>query len=71
MFAQPAPSLNRTIAALAVPALGALLAEPAFLLADAAIVGHLGTEQLAAWAIKQLVRACSARIENDILLNDG
>ncbi|WP_431475931.1 MBL fold metallo-hydrolase [Massilia eburnea] len=34
---------------------------------------HLGmsTEQLAAWAIKQLVRACSARVENDILLNDG
>jgi hypothetical protein len=34
---------------------------------------HLGmsTEQLAAWAIKQLVRACSARIENDTLLNDG
>lgn len=27
--------------------------------------------ELAAWAIKQLVRACSARVENDILLNDG
>ncbi len=27
--------------------------------------------ELAAWAIKQLVRACSARIENDVLLNDG
>jgi len=34
---------------------------------------HLGmsTEQLAAWTVKQLVRACSARVENDILLNDG
>jgi glyoxylase-like metal-dependent hydrolase (beta-lactamase superfamily II) len=34
---------------------------------------HLGmsTEELAAWAVKQLVRACSARVENDILLNDG
>ena len=34
---------------------------------------HLGmsTEQLAGWAIKQLVRACSARVENDTLLNDG
>jgi putative MATE family efflux protein len=32
---------------LAVPALGALLAEPLFLLADSAIVGHLGTPQLA------------------------
>jgi glyoxylase-like metal-dependent hydrolase (beta-lactamase superfamily II) len=34
---------------------------------------HFGmnTDELAAWAIKQLVRACSARIENDLLLNDG
>jgi len=34
---------------------------------------HLGmsTEQLASWTVKQLVRACSARVENDILLNDG
>jgi putative MATE family efflux protein len=55
VFAQPAPSLNRTIAALAVPALGALLAEPAFLLADAAIVGHLGTEQLAGVAVASVV----------------
>lgn len=27
--------------------------------------------ELAAWAIKQLVRACSARIDNGLLLNDG
>ena len=33
---------------LAVPALGALVAEPLYLLADSAIVGHLGTPQLAA-----------------------
>jgi putative MATE family efflux protein len=32
---------------LAVPAFGALVAEPLFLLADSAIVGHLGTPQLA------------------------
>ncbi|MGP4030594.1 MATE family efflux transporter [Pseudarthrobacter sp. 1C304] len=32
---------------LAVPAFGALIAEPLFLLADAAIVGHLGVAQLA------------------------
>ncbi|MTW11878.1 MBL fold metallo-hydrolase [Pseudoduganella eburnea] len=31
----------------------------------------MDSNQLAAWAIKQLVRACSARVENDILLNDG
>jgi putative MATE family efflux protein len=39
--------LNRQIARLALPALGALLAEPTFLLVDTAIVGHLGTAQLA------------------------
>jgi putative MATE family efflux protein len=32
---------------LAVPAFGALVAEPLFLLADSAIVGHLGTPELA------------------------
>ncbi|MFP3581421.1 MATE family efflux transporter [Arthrobacter sp. SIMBA_036] len=32
---------------LAVPAFGALIAEPLFLLADSAIVGHLGVDQLA------------------------
>ena len=36
--------LNREILALAVPALGALLAEPLFLLTDTALVGHLGRE---------------------------
>lgn len=55
MSARPSPSLNRQIAALAVPALGALLAEPAFLLADAAIVGHLGTAQLAGVAVASVV----------------
>ena len=35
---------------LAVPALGNLVAEPLFLLADSAIVGHLGTPQLAGLA---------------------
>ena len=45
----PAPNrtLGRQILALALPALGALIAEPMFLLADAAIVGHLGVNQLA------------------------
>jgi putative MATE family efflux protein len=36
---------------LALPALGALAAEPLYLLADTAIVGHLGTSQLAALAL--------------------
>jgi putative MATE family efflux protein len=38
---------DREILALAVPAFGALVAEPLFLLADSAMVGHLGTPQLA------------------------
>ncbi|MER7493746.1 MATE family efflux transporter [Streptomyces pharetrae] len=38
---------DREIVALAVPAFGALVAEPLFILADSAIVGHLGTAQLA------------------------
>jgi putative MATE family efflux protein len=42
---------DREIARLAVPAFAALISEPLFLLADAAIVGHLGTPQLAALGI--------------------
>ncbi|MEV6668832.1 MATE family efflux transporter [Streptomyces sp. NPDC051162] len=38
---------DREILSLAVPAFGALVAEPLFLMADSAIVGHLGTPQLA------------------------
>lgn len=38
---------RREILRLAVPAFGALIAEPLFLLADSAIVGHLGVAQLA------------------------
>jgi len=42
---------DREIIRLAVPALGALAAEPLYILVDTAIVGHLGTPQLAALAI--------------------
>jgi putative MATE family efflux protein len=42
-----ADALDREILRLAIPALGALMAEPAFLLVDTALVGHLGAEQLA------------------------
>jgi putative MATE family efflux protein len=42
---------DREILKLALPALGALAAEPIYLLADTAMVGHLGTEELAALAI--------------------
>ncbi|MEG2577068.1 MAG: MATE family efflux transporter [Glutamicibacter sp.] len=44
-------SLARQILALAVPALGALIAEPLFLMADSAIVGHLGVAELAGAAL--------------------
>src|ERR1700760_3620544 len=43
--------LDRRIAVLALPALGAIAAEPAYSLADTAIVGHLGRTPLGAPAI--------------------
>ena len=46
---------DREILLLALPALGALAAEPLYLLADTAIVGHLGTPQLAALALAATV----------------
>ena len=46
---------DREIRRLAIPALGALAAEPLYLLVDTAIVGHLGTTQLAALAIAATV----------------
>jgi putative MATE family efflux protein len=46
---------DREIVALALPALGALAAEPLYLLVDTAIVGHLGTPQLAALALAATV----------------
>jgi putative MATE family efflux protein len=46
---------DREIVTLALPALGALAAEPLYLLADTAIVGHLGTPQLAALALAATV----------------
>jgi Na+-driven multidrug efflux pump len=54
---------GRQILALAVPALGALVAEPLFVLADSAIVGHLGAGQLAGLgtagaALNTLVGVC-------------
>lgn len=48
-------ALDRKILALAVPALGALVAEPLFLLADSAMVGHLGQAALAGLGIAAVV----------------
>ena len=47
--------LDRRVVALAVPAFLALVVEPLFLLSDSAIVGHLGTTELAAMAIASVV----------------
>lgn len=46
---------DRAILVLAVPALGALVAEPLYVITDTAIVGHLGTEELAGLAIAAAV----------------
>jgi putative MATE family efflux protein len=43
--------LDREIVRLAVPALGALIAEPLYILVDTAVVGHLGTEELGGLAV--------------------
>ncbi|MBC9936173.1 MULTISPECIES: MATE family efflux transporter [unclassified Leucobacter] len=47
--------IDRRIAALAIPALGALIAEPLFLVVDTALVGHLGADSLAGLAVASAV----------------
>jgi len=51
----PRGTVDRQILALAVPALGALVAEPLFVLVDSAVVGHLGTAPLAGLALASTV----------------
>lgn len=53
---------DREILRLAVPAFGALVAEPLFLLADSAIVGNLGTPQLAGLAIAATILATAVHL---------
>ncbi len=55
---------DRQILVLAVPALGALAAEPLYVLVDTAIVGHLGTSQLASLAIAATVLTSGFAIFN-------
>lgn len=47
--------VDRRIISLAVPALGSLAVEPVYVLVDTAIVGRLGTEQLAGLAVAATV----------------
>ncbi|MFZ3471558.1 MATE family efflux transporter [Streptomyces sp. 4.24] len=53
---------DREIFALAVPAFGALVAEPLFVMADSAIVGHLGTPQLAGLGIAAALLATGVSV---------
>lgn len=67
---------DRDLVRLALPALGALAAEPTYLLVDTAVVGHLGTVQLAAlglaatflaslfWLFNFLANATTTQIAN-------
>ncbi|MEN3341867.1 MAG: hypothetical protein V7644_1271 [Actinomycetota bacterium] len=55
---------DREILALALPALGALAAEPLYVLADTAIVGHLGRPQIAALGLAGTVLAGAFTIFN-------
>ena len=55
---------DREIVRLAVPAFGALAAEPLYLLADTAIVGHLGTRPLAGLAVAGVVLTAAFGIFN-------
>ncbi|AWZ04091.1 MULTISPECIES: MATE family efflux transporter [unclassified Streptomyces] len=53
---------DREIFALALPAFGALVAEPLFVMADSAIVGHLGTPQLAGLGIAAALLATGVSV---------
>jgi putative MATE family efflux protein len=55
---------DREILRLAVPAFGALTAEPLYILVDTAIVGHLGTSPLAGLAIAGTVLTATFAIFN-------
>jgi len=58
----PPPSQQREILRLAVPAFLALVAEPMFLLADSAIIGHLGTTELAGLGVASAALITAANI---------
>jgi len=55
---------DREILRLALPALGALAAEPLYVLVDTAIVGHLGRPQIAALGLAGTVLAGAFTIFN-------
>lgn len=52
---EPSPSLNRRILHLALPSLGALVAQPLFVLVDSAFVARVGTVSLAGLGLASVV----------------
>jgi putative MATE family efflux protein len=61
-IARRIPARDREILRLAAPAFAALVAEPLFLLADSAIVGHLGTPQLAGLGVAGALLATAVSV---------
>jgi putative MATE family efflux protein len=61
---RPRSPYDREIVRLALPALGALAAEPLYVLADTAIVGHLGRPQIAALGLAGTVLAGAFTVFN-------
>ncbi|BBJ42425.1 hypothetical protein SSPO_051430 [Streptomyces antimycoticus] len=53
---------DREIVALALPAFGALVAEPLFVMVDSAVIGHLGTTQLAGLGVAAALLATAVNI---------
>lgn len=53
---------DREILALALPAFGALVAEPLFVMVDSAVVGHLGTAQLAGLGVAATLLATAVNV---------
>ena len=58
----PNPALAREVWGLAFPAFLTLLAEPLFLLADSAIIGHLGTTPLAGLGVASSILATATGV---------
>lgn len=54
-MSKPRSVIDRDIVRLALPALGALIAEPLFLLTDTALVGHLGPDSLAGLGVASII----------------
>ena len=61
---RPSGAYDREILRLAIPAFGALAAEPLYVLADTAIVGHLGTRPLAGLGVAGAVLSVAFGIFN-------